>query len=615
MDEGRNLSSLFTERGFTIVSASDFIREADGKDVNELLDRLTDLEKRINSRAESNTDIRNLASSVVGKLEQIDKLVNDDSYFNLSDATVRATYNEQMRDAKNKFYVARKFMEAEAEWKTEQDSYEKNIVNINQKRFKLDHDPSIPAAERNAQVFAILAEKQSTVKNYNDALENYNRCKEAYEKSRESFDLTKFRNELLSNINKIEDMIKRSILDQSLDKDNKSKMDYILETIREIRETVVLYGLEDNKTKQEFESLCKKFGIQYNKDQKTVTVEKSISVEVPKADLPTSPEPLKPQYTGPVKEEEQLAVVSNPSEEEKEDEIHRVFEELKKLNPGVELKLVGDPVNPKFDGRIESSKYVNSLHLPEDFYTINNGITNKFSSSKTPVLIEVGELKRTSEMSNEKTLIEESAELNRTAEIPGEQPTVPTPENDSLVAEPEESLFDKAKSAISKLTQESRVAGGVKYGVKKVRKAIIGPYPKTFLTFSAVTAVVASIASAPVMASAVVGGGLGAIAQALYSKTVKGTDVKIKAFEDTKYEESPEKAPVLVAAWRKGSEALMDLYKKRKSGELKKAKEAEETLSPEEELESLEQDLNQALGDYEENKSSIFDDVPSRSGR
>ena len=615
MDEGRNLSSLFTERGFTIVSASDFIREADGKDVNELLDRLTDLEKRINSRAESNTDIRNLANSVVGKLEQIDKLVNDDSYFNLSDATVRATYNEQMRDAKNKFYVARKFMEAEAEWKTEQDSYEKNIVNINQKRFKLDHDPSIPAAERNAQVFAILAEKQSTAKNYNDALENYNRCKEAYEKSRESFDLTKFRNELLSNINKIEDMIKRSILDQSLDKDNKSKMDYILEIIREIRETVVLYGLEDNKTKQEFESLCKKFGIQYNKDQKNVTVEKSISVEVPKADLPTSPEPLKPQYTGPVKEEEQLAVVSNPSEEEKEDEIHRVFEELKKLNPGVELKLVGDPVNPKFDGRIESSKYVNSLHLPEDFYTINNGITNKFSSSKTPVLIEVGELKRTSEMSNEKTLIEESAELNRTAEIPDEQPTVPTPENDSLVAEPEESLFDKAKSAISKLTQESRVAGGVKYGVKKVRKAIIGPYPKTFLTFSAVTAVVASIASAPVMASAVVGGGLGAIAQALYSKTVKGTDVKIKAFEDTKYEESPEKAPVLVAAWRKGSEALMDLYKKRKSGELKKAKEAEETLSPEEELESLEQDLNQALGDYEENKSSIFDDVPSRSGR
>ena len=63
-------------------------------------------------------------------------------------------------------------------------------------------------------------------------------------------------------------MIKRSILDQSLDKDNKSKMDYILEIIREIRETVVLYGLEDNKTKQEFESLCKKFGIQYNKDQK-----------------------------------------------------------------------------------------------------------------------------------------------------------------------------------------------------------------------------------------------------------------------------------------------------------------------------------------------------------
>ena len=116
----------------TSYNAAEVIREVSEYGVSYYILKpfdLSDLEKRINSRAESNTDIRNLANSVVGKLEQIDKLVNDDSYFNLSDATVRATYNEQMRDAKNKFYVARKFMEAEAEWKTEQDSYEKDSEN------------------------------------------------------------------------------------------------------------------------------------------------------------------------------------------------------------------------------------------------------------------------------------------------------------------------------------------------------------------------------------------------------------------------------------------------------------------------------------------------------
>ena len=48
MDDEKSLSELFTENGFTIVSVSDFIREADGKDVDELLDmldRLIDLAK------------------------------------------------------------------------------------------------------------------------------------------------------------------------------------------------------------------------------------------------------------------------------------------------------------------------------------------------------------------------------------------------------------------------------------------------------------------------------------------------------------------------------------------------------------------------------------------
>ena len=603
MDDEKSLSELFTENGFTIVSVSDFIREADGKDVDELLDmldRLIDLEAKMNS----NANIVDFAKNILEKLDELESIVNMDEYARLSDASKIDTYTKDIKAMRAYFTKAQNFIRAEEDMAFQK----QNVFDAMRKIYDLDKNKSIDDVTRTNETFRLYGEKKVCEAAYNKAYQTFIEQRKAYNDSVRDFNLVDFKNQLLVAIN----VIQIDCKDLALSEESKEKLQL---SISSIRSDIAYYGLEGIRSKQEFDALCKRFGIEFNKNQKIATIGKKVESPKEEKTAQTEPskskpivaagpaEPIEPQYTGPVEEGQQLAVVKPLIKEGKsedvlstDDEIHRVFEELKKLNPGVELKLVGDPVNPKFDGRIESSKYVNSLHLPEDFYTINNGITNRFSSSKTPVLIEVGELKRT-------------------AEMPTAQPIVPTPENNSLVDEPEENLFDKAKTALSRLTQESRVAGGVKYGVKKVRKAIIGPYPKTFLTFSAVTAVVASIASAPVMASAVVGGGLGAIAQALYSKTVKGTDVKIKAFEDTKYEESPEKAPVLVAAWRKGSEALMDLYKKRKSGELKKAEEAEETLSPEEKLESLEQDLNQALGDYEENKSSIFDDVPSRSGR
>ena len=598
MDDEKSLSELFTENGFTIVSVSDFIREADGKDVDELLDmldRLIDLEAKMNS----NANIVDFAKNILEKLDELESIVNMDEYARLSDASKIDTYTKDIKAMRAYFTKAQNFIRAEEDMAFQK----QNVFDAMRKIYDLDKNKSIDDVTRTNETFRLYGEKKVCEAAYNKAYQTFIEQRKAYNDSVRDFNLVDFKNQLLVAIN----VIQIDCKDLALSEESKEKLQL---SISSIRSDIAYYGLEGIRSKQEFDALCKRFGIEFNKNQKIATIGKKVESPKEEKTAQTEPskskpivaagpaEPIEPQYTGPVEEGQQLAVVKPLIKEGKsedvlstDDEIHRVFEELKKLNPGVELKLVGDPVNPKFDGRIESSKYVNSLHLPEDFYTINNGITNRFSSSKTPVLIEVGELKRT-------------------AEMPTAQPIVPTPENNSLVDEPEENLFDKAKTALSRLTQESRVAGGVKYGVKKVRKAIIGPYPKSFLTFSAVTAVVAAIASAPVMASAVIGGGLGAIAQALYSKTVKGTDVKIEAFEGTKYEESPEKAPVLVAAWRKGSEALMDLYKRRKSGEVKKT---EEPLSPEEELNALEADLDRTMKEY--NHSSIFEDVPARNGR
>ena len=98
------------------------------------------------------------------------------------------------------------------------------------------------------------------------------------------------------------------------------------------------------------------------------------------------------------------------------------------------------------------------------------------------------------------------------------------------------------------------------------------------LTFSALSAVGLGIAGAPLVPAALIGAGFGAVAQTIYRKVVKGTDVHIEAFENTDYEKEPENAPVIVAGWHKASETLMNVFKRRKLGEYEKEKEEQEEL-------------------------------------
>ena len=67
-------------------------------------------------------------------------------------------------------------------------------------------------------------------------------------------------------------------------------------------------------------------------------------------------------------------------------------------NPNVEFNMAEAPENPKYDARIEASVPLNDLKLPEGFYCMSNGISNKYSSSEQPVIIEVGTLAKKEEL-------------------------------------------------------------------------------------------------------------------------------------------------------------------------------------------------------------------------
>ena len=160
MEEERNIGKLFYKNGFEFTSLRTLVREAENVDLSDLLDRLLDLEKKMNSSAE----IKDLAAYVEERLGSIEKIVNDDSYFNLSDATVRSEYNKQVKSIRDKFHYARHFIDAEAELKQQQDNYEKTLLSINQRLFKLDHDATISGEERNEQGAKLLDEKRIVVK-------------------------------------------------------------------------------------------------------------------------------------------------------------------------------------------------------------------------------------------------------------------------------------------------------------------------------------------------------------------------------------------------------------------------------------------------------------------
>lgn len=564
--DGKNLEMLFAERGFVIKNPSVFTKEADNVDLNDLVDRLSTLEKKINSSA----NIVEFAKTITGKLDEIESVVNADDYAKLSDTTKVNNFNNDLKAMRSKFEKVQNFIKAE----NNMQFHKQNMFDVMRKIYDLDKNKTMDDAKRTSETLRLYGEKKACEDAYNKAYQFYNDQRKAYNDSVRGFSLVDFKNELLVGINSLQVSVK----DLALAPESRDSLQAL---ISDVRNDIAYYGLESIRSKTEFDSLCKRFGIESTGTAKKMDVIRNDSA--PKYSAKEEPiKPVKkseefsifgpkveskeanPEYTGPVKKDQEIA----PVEKSIKDRVASVYADLKKLNPDVEFNLVEEPVDSKFDGRIEASIHLQDLNLPEDFYYINNGISNKYSSGKDPVIIEVGELKRTEKIEPVEPIKDESEELG---------------------------LFSKAKEAIARLTKKGRLEGDRKYAVKRSRKAIIGSYGKTLLTFSALSAVGLGIAGAPLVPAALVGAGFGAIAQTLYRKVIKNTDAHIEAFENTKYEDEPENAPVVVGAWHKASEALMDIYKKRKTGEIKtKDSEIDFAERLDEELDTLEENVSRS---------------------
>ena len=644
--DGKNFGTLFAEKGFVIRNSNAFIKEATNVDLTELVDKLTDLEKRINS----SSNIVDFSKSIISKLDEIDVLINSDEYTKLSNSDKLRAFSDCVQKIRSKFAVVNNYVKAEENVRLQRNNNDSIVISVDQKSANLDKDTTLSPLERNQQVEALFNEKLMALNAYNRALASFNEYKKAYEKSVKNFNLVEFKNELLALANELQEASK----ELALSPENKEKLQ---NAITGVHSEIGYYGLESIKSKEEFDALCKRYGLEsvglskkteVVKDE-TIKEEKKDEVKKEKSLLesvydklvalnPTVKFALKDKandkrFDGRIEasvpvgnlnlpedfyhmnngisnkfstNKDQILVeigelkLNNEKKETKElghplrnpDMVADVFKELVLLNPDVKFELKGKSNDARFDGKIEASKPASSLELPDGFYYMNNGISNKFSGDVNKVTIEIGELKQKEEKHKPKeyeTLNfakdEENKPLVLDNEKNDEKPNLredlinrlfgklnsngePEVErNDEAGLKPD--IIDKAQEVVRNLTKNCKVYEGKHYAVKKSRTAVIGSYAKTLLTFGGISTVILGAVGTPVLAAAAVGVGLGAAVQKLYSKLVANTDIKIEALEGTKYENDPKNAPVSVIAYHEAKDALMDIYKKRKTGEIK----------------------------------------------
>lgn len=576
--DGKNLETLFTERGFVIKNPTVFTKEADNVDLTELVDRLSNLEKKINSSA----NIVDFAKNILGELDELESIVNMDNYARLSDTVKLDAYTKDVKAMREHFSKVCNFIRAEENMMFQK----QNMFDAMRKIYDLDKNKTIDDATRTSETLRLYSEKKSCEAAYNQAYQTFIEQRKAYNDSVRGFSLVDFKNELLAAINLVQDDCK----DLALSPESKEKLQSVISSIRN---DIAYYGLESIRSKTEFDSLCKRFGIE--------------SVSAKKLEEIKSTKKEKKDVVGRTVTPGQEIAVVNPTATKQvktpKERVQDVFTKLQELNPEVKFELADEPTNPRFDGRINASDFVNNLHLPEGFYYMNNGISNKYSNTDEPVVIEIGELKKEIKLDNSK-----DSELGKEEETLG--------------------LIDKAKIAINKLRQKGRVESDKKYKVTKSRNALIGSYPKSLLTFSAIGAILGGITLSPAAAAigTGIGAGIGTVATTLYRKLTKNTDVKVEELEINPDEITPENAPRFIRGFYKAGDKLMDIYKRRKSGTLKAKSESvsvdiapdatvERPKTNEEQLEELSKNIEKALSEHQEVKENIFDDEPSMGGR
>lgn len=460
-------TALLVENGLVIKNTDNFIREIGNTNLNDIINKLNDLEKTANE----GVNISAFVEDVTKSLNSIEELVNNDSYFRSSIGA--NDFQNLLTNMRGKFTLSQNMLKAEEVL----NGRKENLKDVERRILELKRNDSLDDVTRTSETIKLSYALNHAKKAKSEAEEFYKEQKALYDESLKTFDVVTYKNDLLSAINAIDTSYRKLSLEPSA-------MEKLAKVIRDTRDKIVVFGFEAQKSQKEFAELCKRYGL-----EKT-----NAKIEIKEEVVENTLEPV--ETTEPVepienKEEKVVPEVTEPVKEET-NEIKNYEElayEVKRLNPHIEIST--DEKN-FLAGIIYDGE--SKLVLPHGFsYDKVIGINNKVDD-KTPYICLPVEVKKKVE----------------TKEAPVAEPIV------EQVAETTEPVKEK--------TNSRKVEPGKKYRVKKVRRAVVAPYVKSVLCFGALGSVLAICAGAglaPILPVTAIAAGIGAIGQAIYNKMAK----------------------------------------------------------------------------------------------
>ena len=304
-----DLFSQFENNGFVIRSASLFDKELRATNMSsyDLLNKLTDLQKGANISG----IINDFSFNILDNITKLSETLNNDEFYLKSDKEKLDRLQKNITALRNKFAVVTQYMNAEKLLL----QYRQEMLNAKKKAVLLDRDTSLSASEKTAKALEIKQDIDSAINSYQSYIGVYYDKKREYNNAINGINVVDFKNDLLKSINAIEDDTKGLAITQ----DTKEKVGSI---VSDMREHTVMFANSNIRSQIDFETLCNRYGLEYDASLKTTSKVKNkeeIKEELPSKEMEDIEEEkakdIEPDYTGPVKDGEQLAVVSEPDKE------------------------------------------------------------------------------------------------------------------------------------------------------------------------------------------------------------------------------------------------------------------------------------------------------------
>ena len=299
-----NLSEQFIGNGFFISDTTTFNKElkATNMEPYDLLNKLLNLQKQANT----SSSIVDFSKGMIAKMNNLEKILEDDEYYRKSDKESLEKVSKDIAAINQKFEAIKNYLAAEENMLT----HKQYLLDAKKKLYLLGKNTELSDEERTSQTLKIREEIKACQASYDEYFKICNEQKAIYNKSVQGTNVVDFKNDLLKAINTLEDDCKTLAISQS----TKEK---IKESIVDMRNVTAYYALDSIKSKNEFDALCKRYGLTHDGKIRNTTPseeKKNNEEKIEKVESDLNKEEINPEYDGPVKEGEQLAVVEPQKE-------------------------------------------------------------------------------------------------------------------------------------------------------------------------------------------------------------------------------------------------------------------------------------------------------------